>query len=117
MVWWLEIPRISYCRALLADGTQISLEEAATSLDEILQQNEANHNICQMIQIMPLLALVHKKLDKLGEALETLGQAVALAEKGGWIRPFVELGEPMQGLLLQLQKENAASVFVDQLVA
>ena len=116
MVWWLEIPRVSYCRALLADGTQINLEEAAASLQEILQQNESNHNICQIIQVMPILALVHKKLGKPAEALETLRRAIEQAEAGGWVQPFVELGTPMKQMLLELQKKNS-SPFLEQLVA
>lgn len=116
MIWWLEIPRISYCRALLADGAQINLEQAATSLAEILLQNEANHNICQMIQVLPLLALVQRKLGNREEALVLLGRAVGLAEEGVWIQPFVELGEPMKEMLLQLHNQNIESLFVDQLV-
>ena len=117
MVWWLEISRVSYCRALLTDGRQISLKEAATRLQEILQQNEANHNICKILPVMPILALVHKKLGNPEEALEILRRALDLAITGGWIRPFVELGPPMKGLLLQLQKQNVSSVFVEQLIA
>ena len=116
MVWWLEIPRVSYCRALLADGSQINLEEAAARLQELLHQNERNHNICQFIQVMPILALVHKKLGNPEEALETLRGATELAEAGGWVQPFVELGTPMKHLLLELQKKNS-SPFLEQLVA
>jgi LuxR family maltose regulon positive regulatory protein len=117
MVWWLEIPRISYCRALLADGRQISLEEAAVSLQELLLQNEANHNICQMIHGMVLLALVYKKQGNSKESLGILRRAVDLAVPGGWIRPFGELGTPMKSLLLRLQKQDESSIFVEQLVA
>ena len=117
MVWWLEIPRISYCRALLADGSQMSLEEAADRLEEILEQNDANHNICQMLQTMPILAIAYKKQGNPEQALEILAKAIDLAEKGGWVRPFVDLGPPMKDLLLQLQKKNISSVFIEQLVA
>ncbi len=115
MVWWLEIPRVSYCRALLADGTQFNLEEAAARLQEIIQQNEDNHNICQIIQVMPILALVHKKLGNPEEALEILRGAIELAEAGGWVQPFVELGTPMKQLLLELQKKNP-SPFLEGLI-
>jgi LuxR family maltose regulon positive regulatory protein len=70
-----------------------------------------------MIQAMVLLTLVYKKQGNIDKTFETLSLALTLAETGGWIRPFVELGSPMKGLLLQLQKQNISSVFVEQLVA
>ena len=117
MVWWLEIPAVTHCRALLAEGSDESLEKAETKLRELLQLNQDNHNTCHTIHIMPLLAMVYQKQGRVDEALTILEQAVDLAKPGGWIRPFVELGSPMADLLKQLIKQNVAVDFIEKLLA
>jgi len=116
MVWWLEIPALSYCRALLAEETAESLKEAEKRLQEHLQLNQSQHNTCQMIHVMPLLALVYSKQDRREQSLKTLERAVGLAEPGGWIRPFVELGTPMAHLLTRLIEQSGNVDFIEQLL-
>ncbi len=116
MVWWLENPILTYCRMLLAEGSRQGLEEAEEKLQELLLQNQNNHNTCQIIQILPLLAMVYKKQDRGGEALETLKQSLKLAEQGGWVWPFLELGPPMEELLRHLQEKNLSTDFVGDLL-
>jgi hypothetical protein len=92
MAWWLEIPAVTHCWALLAEGSDESLKKAERKLQELLQLNQDNHNTCHMIHIMPLLALAYKKQDRIDEALPVLERTDKLAKPGGFIRPFVELG-------------------------
>ena len=117
MVWWLEIPAVTHCRALLAEGSDESLEKAEIKLRELLRLNQDNHNTCHTIHIMPLLAMVYHKQGRDDEALTILEEAVDLAKPGGWIRPFVELGSPMAELLKQLLRQNIHTEFVEKLLA
>jgi len=61
--------------------------------------------------------MVFKKQGRDDEALETLKRAVNLAEPGGWIRPFIELGQPMENLLRQLQEQHISTDFIGRLLA
>jgi len=117
MVFWIEIPVVTRCRALLAEGSDASLHKAERKLRELLQLNEDNHNTLHMIHIMSLLAVSYKKQEHIDEALETLGRAIDLAEPGGLIRPFVELGQPMADLLNRLIEQNVAVDYVGKLLA
>ena len=117
MIWWLEIPAVTHCRALIAEGSNQSLEKSEVRLRELLQLNQDNHNTCQMIQILPLLVLTCKKLERVDEALTILERAVDLAEPGGWIRPFVELGPPMADLLKRLMSKSIAVDYIEKLLA
>lgn len=116
MIWWLENPILTHCRILLVEGSRQDLEDAENILKEILQQNQENHNTCQRIQILSLLAMVFKKQDQDDEALETLQQSLTLAERGGWVWPFMELGQPMEESLQQLQGKNVSTDFVGDLL-
>ena len=70
-----------------------------------------------MIHIAALLALAYSEQDRIDQALKTLACAVGLAEPGGWIRPFVELGTPMEDLLKQLQEQNGTPGYCTTLLA
>jgi LuxR family maltose regulon positive regulatory protein len=102
MLWWLEVPRLTECRVLMAQGSQAGLQQAIEKLARYERENQAVHNTCQRVVILPLLALAHQKLQRLDPALDTLGRAVALAQPGGFMRPFVELGPEMADLLQAL---------------
>jgi len=116
MVWWLEIPALTYCRTLLAEGSNASLKEAENKLQEYLQLNQDNHNTCQMIEISTLLAMIYQRQKKGNKALTVLKHAINMAQPGGLIRPFIELGSPMVELLRQLAKQQKSRGFARQLL-
>jgi LuxR family maltose regulon positive regulatory protein len=116
MVWWLDIPAVTYCRALLAEGLGASLAQAESRLSEHLATNEAHHNVRQMIDVLALLAAVHQKQGRDDEALRMAGRAVKLAEPGGFIWPFIELGPSMADLLSRLAEKGRAHDFVEPIL-
>ena len=108
MFSWLEVPRLTECRVLIAEGSEASLQQAVDKLEQYDQQNEAVHNTCQRITILPLLALATHKQGRTDDALAILGRAVALAVTGGFIRPFADLGSEMAALLQELVTRGIA---------
>jgi LuxR family maltose regulon positive regulatory protein len=117
MVLWMEIPGITQCRVLLAEGSDEGLREAEKRLQEYLRLSRTQHNAFQTITIMALQALTFEKQGRTDDALAVLETAVDLARPGGFIRPFVELGPTMEGLLKRLAEKNVASGYIGQLLA
>ena len=116
-VFWLEIPSITRARILNSIGSDASLRQANELLKSLLQAMTETHNTFQMIEIMPLMAVVYEKQGRADDALDLLEEVVNLARPGGWIRPFVELGPPMEDLLTRLQEQNEAPVYSTTLLA
>ena len=116
MFYWMETPRITQCRALIAQDDSASLEEAAEKLQQYELENQATHNVRQLIEILPLLALARLRQGGRDEAMIILARAVELAEPGGWIRPFLELGPEMAGLLNGLGQKGVARDFIAQIL-
>ena len=106
MAIWLEIPAITQCRVLLAEGSDASLQEAEEKLQVYWTRNQAHHNTLQTIGILVLLTIVRHRQGQLEASLDVLEQAIALAEPGGVMRPFVEAGPSMAALLEQLQPKK-----------
>jgi len=110
MLWWFEVPALTWCRALIADGTPSRLREAEARLREHAAVNEAQHNTCQLIGVLCLLAVASARMGEQAEAQFTLGQAVMLAEPGGFVFPFREPGPRMAELLTGVGEAHAAFV-------
>ncbi len=106
MLWWFEVPALTWCRALMADGTVDRLVEAEQRLLAHAQVNEAQHNTYQLIGILCELAVARAKLDRAEEADSTLQQALTLAEPGGFVFPFLEAGSVLLNLLRGVQAEH-----------
>jgi LuxR family maltose regulon positive regulatory protein len=117
MLWWLEVPCVTRCRALIAEGSRVSLREAKEGLREYAEMNEAHDNTCQLIGILALLAMTCEKQGKRDQARAALEQALSLAQPGGFIFPFLELGPPMADLLKGLHKQNVSVDFIEKLLA
>ena len=116
LLWWLDIPSITRCRAMMAVGSAGALANAEELLLECAEVVEVQHNICQLIRVLTLLATAYERQDKTEEALENLGRAVTMAQKGDIVLPFVELGTPMVDLLDQLPEEREFATRVERLV-
>ena len=117
MLWWLDVPSVTRCRALIAEGSPARLDEAEKQLRKCAEMNEAHHNTCQLIVVKALQAIACQKHGKAEDALEFLEEAVTLARPGAIFFPFLELGSPMKDLLLKLQEQNISSDFFKKLLA
>ena len=100
------VPDFTLVEILLAQGTPASLEEAARLLARLHEVVQATHNTRFLIEALALQALLHDARRERSAALDALAQAVALAEPGGVIRVFVDLGPRMAALLHQLAAQG-----------
>jgi len=109
-------PQLTLPKILLAQATPASLEQAAAELSRLYAFVTATHNTCFAIQVLALEALLHHAQGNGQKALAALGQAVTLAQPGGFLRAFVDLGPDMADLLRQLAAKGAASGYVKHLL-
>ena len=116
-IFWLEVPLITQARVWIASGRSESLEMALASLGSLRQQGTVMHLTCLTIEIAILQSMALEKLGRTNEALKTLEEVLTLAKPGGWIRPFVEVGPPMAGLLVRLRKKNIAVDHINRILA
>jgi LuxR family maltose regulon positive regulatory protein len=114
---WLEVPALTHARVLVALGDDRSLSQAIAHLKSLRRLNEARHNTCQNIDILALMAVALQKSGRLVEASECLVHLLTLTEPGGWIQPFVELGQPMADLLTSLREKKASVTQIDRILS
>lgn len=87
---------MSQARVHLAQG---EAARALAALGRLLCQAEERGWEDERLKVMVLQAIALHMLDDKDKALQKLSDALSLAEKGGFIRIFIDEGTPMAGLL------------------
>jgi len=117
-----ELP-ISQARVLLAQGDPSA---ALALLSPLRQQMEAKGWQDERLRVMVLQAVAHHAHGQRDKAVQLLSDALSLAEPGGFIRLFVDEGEPMRMTLsdfrLSIEKQPRGQDhklfgYVDKLLA
>ena len=111
------MPQLTLVKILLAQDTTDSRRQAADLLDELHDFLASIHNYRFLIDVLALKALLHDARGEESVALEKAAQALALAEPGGFIRAFVDLGPRMADLLKRLANQNVAVRYIGQILA
>jgi LuxR family transcriptional regulator, maltose regulon positive regulatory protein len=98
-----EFEHITLARVLLAlyrsDRKDSTIREATGLLERLLQAAQEGGRTGNVIEILTLQALAHQALGDVPGALPPLERALTLAEPEGYVRMFLDEGEPMAGLL------------------
>jgi LuxR family maltose regulon positive regulatory protein len=113
----LELPIVTKARVLIAQGTAASLREAVGLLQVLLARADSTHNTYRQIGILAHLALAYQAQGLSDDALRALERSVKLAEPGGFIRTFVDLGPEIAALLYQLAERGVSPDYLGQVLA
>ena len=117
-----ELP-LSQARVYLA---QENPSAALAALEPYRRQMEAKGWVDEQLKVMVLEAVAFHAHGEKGKAMQLLGDALALAEPGGFIRIFVDEGEPMRLLILDFRlwiekqsraKDHKLIDYIDRLIA
>jgi LuxR family maltose regulon positive regulatory protein len=105
-----EFEYITLTRILIAqyqnDQTDGSIQAVMRLLYRLLQAAERGSRMGSVIEILVLQALAHQAQGKLTPALVPLERALTLAEPEGYVRVFVDEGQPMAELLTRIEAKG-----------
>jgi LuxR family maltose regulon positive regulatory protein len=118
-----EFEHITLARILIAqyknDPTTGSIHEAIALLERLMQAAEAGQRMGSVIEILVVQALALQAQGNVSQALASLERALALAEPEGYVRIFVDEGEPMRSLIEKRSRsqDKTFPAYVDKLMA
>jgi LuxR family maltose regulon positive regulatory protein len=101
-------------RLRLAQGRR---EEASRLLQKLLAAAAAARLVDLQIEVLVVLALAQQAQDQQMAGLGPLEQALKLAAPGGFVRPFVETGEPIVPLLRQAVAQDRQAAYASRLLS
>jgi LuxR family maltose regulon positive regulatory protein len=108
-----ELP-LSQARVLIAQNDPSA---ALTVLEPLRQQMEARGWADERLKTMVLQAVAHHLRGEKDQAAQVVGEALALAEPGGFIRLFVDEGAPMAELLSAAAAQGIRPDYANKLCA
>jgi len=105
---------LSQARVYLAQG---ETSEALSVLEPLRQQMEEKGWVDEQLKVMVLQAVALHAKGKKDKAVQMLGEALAMAEPGGFIRIFVDEGNPMAQLLLETATRGIMPDYIGKILA
>jgi LuxR family maltose regulon positive regulatory protein len=105
---------VSQVQVLLAQGDPSA---ALAVLDPLRQQVESKNWKDERLKLMVLQTVALHANDEKDKAVLLLGDALALAEPGGFIRLFVDEGEPMAQLLSDAASQGIKQDYIGKILA
>ncbi len=103
-------------QVLVQQATPQDDNGAAWWLQGLLSHATATRNALRQIEVQALQALLHDAYGQEETALAALREAIRLAEPGGVVRVFVDLGSRMALLVGKLARAEPSSGFASQLM-
>jgi LuxR family maltose regulon positive regulatory protein len=112
----LNVPAFTLADVLLDMAQPTSLQEAADLLTRLRSHAAGQGNTRIEIDVLARQALVDSALGDQPAALRALREALDLAEPGGAVRAFVDLGPKMAHLLASLSEQDGPSDFLGRVL-
>jgi LuxR family maltose regulon positive regulatory protein len=112
--YFMLIECVVLARFLIA---QERLDSATRLLQRLLEAAETGGLVSRAIEILILQAMVFQAQGETAQAIARLGQALTLAEPGGFIRIFVDEGLPLARLLYEALARGIAPNYVRRLLS
>jgi LuxR family maltose regulon positive regulatory protein len=110
-------PSLTLAKAWLVQGTAAGYRQAAALLDQLEEYAAFTHNKSVLIEVLALQAVRHAAAGDDIAAVTKLTKAIALAEPGGFIRIFVDLGPELARLLRALDRKRVPGAYIDRILA
>jgi LuxR family maltose regulon positive regulatory protein len=110
-------PHLTLVKVWLAQDTPSSREQADDLLGRVREYYESTHNTRFLIEALALQAVLYDVEGDDRAALSVLELAISLAEPGGFIRLFVDMGPSMAPLLNKLRRQGVAPDYTGQVLA
>ena len=109
-------PQLTPSKILLAIDTPASRQEADEALTRLYDFVTTTHNRRFTIEVLALQALLRDAQGDKRAALVLLEQALLMAEPGGFILVFADLGPRMAGLLVRLRRMGVRPGYTGQIL-
>ena len=110
------VPQFTLVKVLLALKTKQSQNQATDLLTRLYEYFSSVHNTRFLIDVLALQAILNKNQKDYDTALSLLERAITLAEPGGFVRPFLDMGIEIADLLNRFVKQKANVSFAGKLL-
>ena len=116
-MWRFLTPELIFIQVRIIQNDPEGREEAGASLSRLNDICRSTHNTNGLIEVLALQALLLEQDGHLAKALATMQEALTLAQPGGGIRNFLDLGPSIARLLLHLVAEKRVAPYIGKVLS
>ncbi len=116
-MYMFHVPELTLAKVLIGQNEPDSLQHADELLARLYEYVERTQNQRFLIEVLVLQALLREERGDEPSALAAIERAVRLAQPGGFIRVFVDLGPRLVKLLSRLDLDEEGLRYVGQILA
>jgi len=109
-------PQITLAKVLVLKGDTQNHKRAVDLLDRLERFLSEIHNQRFLIEVFALQSLLYKTQGDESKARAVLSRAVSLAQPGGFIRLFVDLGPRLAELLVHLDSDAESRGYISRIL-
>jgi LuxR family maltose regulon positive regulatory protein len=111
------VPPLTLALILLGQDTPASRQQARQLLSQLYDYFTSIHYTSLQIRVLALQASLYAAEGAEPQACAALEQAIGLAEPGGFVRVFFELGPELGPLFAQLERRGVAVAYIAEILA
>jgi LuxR family maltose regulon positive regulatory protein len=112
-----SVPELTAAKVLLFEGEDDCVEKGGRMLEELHTFYSSSFNNLFLMETLALQALYFDARGDRDEAVERLGEAIALARPSGFIRLFADLGADLAPLLHRLDVDEEGLEYVGRILS
>jgi LuxR family maltose regulon positive regulatory protein len=109
-------PPVTQIKVLIETSTPASRDRAAALCSQLLESARSTNHTRMAIELLALQAILDKDSGRPEDAQIHLEEALRLAEPGGWMRVFVDMGPRLVPLLQISGRDGVSENFIDQIL-
>ena len=108
--------QLVYVRLLIVEDPKGNSLEIEEWINKYLEKGRTGHKYNLLMQVLLVQAVYLFTQGKSEAAMDSLDEAIDLSEHGGFIRIYLDLGDPMKQLLEAYQEANKERAFVAKIL-
>jgi len=113
LIYSFYYSQLTQVKLLMTEGRFKDMAKAKAALDDYVQQSDSAD---LLIQVYALYALWYKRMEHMEQAVEFLLKSLNQAQKGKFLRPYLDLGSEMKDLFQQLPANVRKKGFIQHIL-
>lgn len=115
LVFWLDVPEITYIRALLYSGSDNQLEMTIKNLESLIMAAESRNNRIHLLELYALESVYYKKTNDLSNAMSSILKSLEISAEQDIKGFYIELFDELDGVLDLVSENQKFSAFIDEI--
>ncbi len=114
-IFFFYFPQLTHIKLLFSTADPVKMDEAQVRLEKLIDFAQATYRQNLLVQSLSMQAFFYAKKDNKQRAIDILKESLRIAEPGGFIRSFIDLGDTIGELIEEIHKNDSQNIYLTNL--